>query len=174
MVYQVRKLKDMDDVLYDQEWAKTADPDLVLYEMAHETKIKNNMRYDITIIPAKLLGKEFVKTKGHSHPEKEEYQVLEGEAIFLLQKDNQAKAIKAKKDDKIIIPSNWGHVTINPSKTKTLKLANWIKKDSQGDYSEFVKKQGACYYWTIDGWAKNENYAETKTPLCNGFLQDSA
>ncbi|PIP16948.1 MAG: hypothetical protein COX44_02570 [Candidatus Portnoybacteria bacterium CG23_combo_of_CG06-09_8_20_14_all_37_13] len=160
MIRQLRKLKDMYDVLYDKKWAKQQDPDSVLYEMQRETKIKNNMRYDITIIPARLLGKEFVKTKGHSHPEQEEYQVLEGEAIFLLQKDNKVKAIKAKKSDKIIIPSNWGHVTINPSRTKTLKLANWIKKDSQGDYSEFAKKQGACYFYTISGWVKNPNYAE--------------
>ncbi|MFH1392259.1 MAG: glucose-6-phosphate isomerase family protein [bacterium] len=156
MVYQVRKLKDISDVLYDQEWAKTADPNLVLYEMQRETEIKNNMRYDITIIPAKMLGKEFIKTKGHSHPEQEEYQVLEGKAIFLL----GAKAIRAKAGDKVVIPANCPHVTINPSKTQALKLANWISKDSQGDYSEFVKKQGACYFYTIDGWIKNKNYAE--------------
>jgi len=160
MVYQVRKLKDMHDVLYDQEWAKKQDPDLVLYEMHRETKIKNNMRYDITMIPAKMLGKEFVKTKGHSHPEEEEYRVLEGEAIFLL----GPKAIRAKAGDKIIIPASCPHVTINSSKTKTLKLANWIKKDSQGDYKEFEKKQGACYYYTVDGWIKNLNYGKTKMP----------
>lgn len=156
MTKQFRKLKDMYDVLYDQEWAKKQNPDLVLYEMHRETKIKNNIRYDITVIPAKLLGKEFNKTKGHSHPDEEKYQVLEGEAIFLL----GTKAIHAKAGDKIVIPANCPHVTINPSLTKTLKLANWIKKDSQGDYSEFAKKRGACYYYTIDGWIKNPNCAE--------------
>lgn len=143
-------------VLYDQEWAAKADPDLELYEMFREKRIKDNMRYDITIIPAKMLGKEFNKTKGHSHPEQETYQVLQGKAIFLL----GAKAIKAKKHDKITIPPNCPHVTINPSKTKTLKLANWIAKDSQGNYKEFEKNHGACYYYTVNGWVKNENYAE--------------
>lgn len=154
MAHQVRKLKEMISVLYDQEWAAKADPNLVLYKMNREIKIKNNKRYDLTIIPAIMLGKEFNKTKGHSHPEEETYQVLQGKAIFLL----DTRIIKAKKGDKITIPTNCPHVTINPSKTKSLKLANWIAKNAKNNYSEIEKNHGACYYYTIDGWIKNENY----------------
>lgn len=150
----------MHEVLYDQEWAKKADANLELYYMNRGMEEKGDLRYDITIIPAQMLGKEYVKTKGHSHPEEEIYEVLEGEAIFLLQKPPKVKIIRAKKGDVIKIPEGWGHVTINSSKTKTLKLGNWIKKTSKSNYDLFGKKQGACYYYTIDGWIKNKNYAK--------------
>ena len=50
------------------------------------------LRYDITVIPARTLCGEYVKTKGHHHPVNgkgvpypEIYEVLEGEAHYLLQ-----------------------------------------------------------------------------------------
>ena len=172
MIRQFRKLRDMYDVLYDQEWAKKQDPDLVLYEMRRETKIKNNMRYDITIIPAKMLGKEFVKTKGHEHIGRcgEVYIVLEGQAIYLMQKRKNAIiedvfCVKAKKGDIVIIPPDYGHITINPSK-KDLKMANWLSKNCKSDYKILEKMQGACYFYILRpssgqaGWKKNKNYAK--------------
>lgn len=161
----IRYLSEMKKVLYDQKWAKTA-PNFELYYMYRGVKKRGNLRYDITIIPPKMLGREYVKTKGHIHLEKyqELYKVLEGNAIFLIQevKDSLVKkvwAIKAKKGDVIIIPSESGHTTINPLK-KTLKLANWISSNCKSDYSLFEKKQGACYYYTESGWIKNENYGK--------------
>jgi len=93
-------------------------------------KIKEKgLRYDITIIPPNKLGMEFVKTAGHYHPflpgskmtYPELYEVLEGEAHYLLQRREQERGteritdvvvVKAKKGDKVIIPPNYGHVTI--------------------------------------------------------------
>lgn len=157
---EIRFLKDMHEMLYDQDWAGKTNPDSELYYIYRGKKEKGDLRYDITIIPPQMLGKEYVKTKGHSHPEEETFEVLTGEVIFLLQKIPKVKIIKAKKGDKIKIPSNWGHVAINPSKTKTLKLANWLKKTAKGNYNLFVKNKGACYFYTEDGWIKNRNYAE--------------
>jgi len=66
-------------------------------------------------------------------------------------------AIKAKKGDVAIIPSYYGHVTINQSK-KDLKMANWVSDNCESDYQPFLKKQGACYFYTKNGWIKNKNY----------------
>lgn len=162
---KIRFLGEMKNVLYGQKWAKTA-PNVEVYYMYRGVKKKNGLRYDITVIPPKMLGQEFVKTKGHEHSNKypELYTVLEGEAIYLMQKCHNKKiedvyVIKAKKGDVVIIPGDYGHVTINPSK-KDLKMANWIFEKCQSDYKLFEKMQGAGYYYTKKGWLKNKNYAK--------------
>jgi len=174
----IRYLNDMREVLFDKEFAKKSG-DLELYFMYRGVQEKGlprskagGLRYDITIVPPALLGSEFTKTKGHYHigAWQEVYTVLEGSAIYLLQKKNaegqieDAVAIKAEKGDFVIMPPFYGHVTINPSETKKLKMANWISPDCKSDYSDFVNLQGACYFyvkWPASGegtWIKNENY----------------
>ena len=165
----VRKLNDMKNVLYDQGWLKTGPegrPDFNLYYMYRGIEEKNDIRYDITIIPHAMLGSEFVKTKGHYHigAYQEVYTVLEGEAIYLMQKKNNkeevedAYAVRAQKGDFVIIPSFYGHITINPSEGEELKMANWVSPRCKSDYSLYEKMQGACYYYTKQGWVKNNNY----------------
>jgi glucose-6-phosphate isomerase len=70
-------------------------------------------------------------------------------------------AVKAEKGDSIVIPSFYGHVTINPSRTEDLKMANWLSDNCKSDYSLFVKMQGASWYYTVQGWVKNERYQST-------------
>jgi glucose-6-phosphate isomerase len=161
----VRKLNDMREILADKEFAKNA-PNIDLYYMYRSLEKKDGLRYDITVIPTKVLGNEYNKTKGHFHVGEfqEIYTILEGSAIYLMQKLDEAGnvidvyAVKAEKGDSIIIPSNYGHVTINPSKTEDLKMANWVCENCKSDYSSFENLQGACYYYTKQGWIKNENY----------------
>jgi len=172
----------MKEVIYDKEWLKTA-PNAELYYMYRSVKEKNGLVYDITVIPPRMLGKEFVKTKGHEHSQRafqELYIVLKGEGIFLMQKQKKGKgeesklssspfaiareiqdvfAVQAQKGDVIIVPEGYGHVTINPSK-QTLEMANWIDKDCKSVYALFEKMQGACYYYAESGWIKNKNYQQ--------------
>ena len=157
---QIRFLNDVKSVLYDKKWAKTA-KNFKLYYMYRGLKENGGWRYDITIIPPRMLGKEFVKTKGHYHIGSygELYKVLAGEGIFLIQ-DKKVKNIyffRAKRGKFVLIPSNFGHLTINPS-SKTLKVANWTSKECKSDYQSIEKKRGFCYYLTIGGWIKNKNY----------------
>lgn len=158
----VRLLNEMRGVLYDKKWAKTA-PNLKLYYLYRGVKEKKGLRHNITVIPSKMLGKEFVKTKGHEHINRGEiYIVIEGQAVFLMQKTKgkivkDVYAIKAKGGEATIVPRYYGHVTINPSK-KVLKTGDWVSKDCKNDYSFFEKMQGACYYYTKNGWIKNKNY----------------
>ncbi len=181
---KIRHLSEIKEVLFDKKFAKTA-PDSELYYMYRDLaeneqdkeKIKKyKLRYDITVINPVMLGKEYNKTAGHDHPivpdtnitYPEIYEVLEGKAIFFMQdsKENSIKdvyAVKANKNDKIIVPPNYEHIIINAS-NKKLKTANWICNDfSSNIYKSFQDKQGFSYY-AIDNnlggieWVKNENY----------------
>lgn len=163
----VRHLSDMLDVVFDKNWVKTApNMNMDLYYMYRKLTENNGLRYDITIIPANMLGLEFTKTKGHHHAGNygELYTVLEGEGFYLMQKGDENKiedvcVVEAKKDQSIIIPAGYGHVTINPSKN-SLKTGNWVNKNDKGNFNLFEKMQGACYYYTKNGWIKNENYKD--------------
>ena len=135
------------------------------YYMYRKLKIENDLKYNITVIRAEMLGKEFMKTKGHIHIGNfsEVYHVLEGEAIFLLQKTNNeivedVFAVKTKKGEAIILPGGYSHVTINPSSSVNLKTEDWSSVNCNSDYSLFEKFHGACYYYITEGWIKNENY----------------
>ena len=72
----IRRLKDMIDVVFDRKWLMKASHEKELYymfrdiakEKDREIIEKNNLRYDITIIPPGTLGREYIKTAGHIHP----------------------------------------------------------------------------------------------------------
>jgi glucose-6-phosphate isomerase len=160
----VRYLNEMRDVIYDRKWLKKAS-NLELYYMYRGIKRKGDLRYDITVIPARMLGKEFVKTKGHYHPENhgELYIVLKGKGLYLMQKEVKGKIedvfyVKAKKGDYVIVPPQYGHITINPSKREELKMGNWVSKEFKSDYKRIEKKKGGCYYYTESDWVKNKHY----------------
>lgn len=160
---KVRRLSDIKEVIYDQEWLKTAE-DRDIYFMYGNLVEDGDLKYSITVVPPMMFGKEPNKTKGHVHigNYKETYTVLDGEAIYLMQKTNgnsveDAYAVMAKKGESIIIPTGYGHATINASK-ETLKTGDWRNVACQQDYSLFEKLHGACYYYTTEGWIKNKNY----------------
>ena len=184
----VRILEELKEVVLDKNFLATADMDMELYYMfravskdeedERETKDKG-LRYDITIIPPNKLGLEFVKTAGHYHPflpgskmtYPELYEVLDGEAHYLLQRREQEQGrgteritdvvvVKAKKGDKVIIPPNYGHVTINPSEA-TLKMTNWIANTFSSIYEPIKIKGGAAYFELTNGaFVKNAKYGE--------------
>ena len=174
----IRRLYDMKDVIYDRGFLENAENielyymyrDVFLDEKDKKIMDENRLRYDITIIPPRNLGKEFVKTAGHYHPfvpgtkitYPEVYEVLDGEAHYLLQKKENEKItdivlIKAGKNEKVIIPPSYGHVTINPSKN-VLKMANWVASDFSSIYEPIKKMHGTGYFETTTGFIKNENY----------------
>lgn len=153
----IRYLKDMENVLLEKQ-----DKNPELYYMFRGVDKKENLRYDITEIPPRKIGIEFVKTKGHYHDDFQEvYIILEGEALFLLQKGKDIIEdiyfVRAKKGEVVLIPFECGHLTINPSDNR-LKMANWICNESGHDYDSISKKNGAAYFYTTKGWIKNNKY----------------
>lgn len=166
----VRKLSEMRDVVYDIDWLKTA-RDMDLYYMYrdlamsrndHSVMLDDHLRFDITVIPPNKLGVEYVKTAGHYHPcientnvtYPEIYEVLRGTAHYLLQRCDghitDVVMIEAQEGDKVLIPPNYGHVTINPS-NKELKMANWVSRDFESLYEPYKKCGGAAYFELADG-----------------------
>ncbi|MDD5606548.1 MAG: glucose-6-phosphate isomerase family protein [Candidatus Pacebacteria bacterium] len=161
---EIRYLKDLEKVVFDEKWFKSA-PNTELYYMFRGEKEKNGLRYDITVFNEGSLGQEFIKTKGHKHYQKigELYIVLQGKAIFLMQKNDNKTVqdvyfVLAKKNDVVIIPPEYGHVTYNASLKRKLKIANWVSKKCTNEYVFFEKMQGACYFLTKNGWIKNIKY----------------
>jgi len=159
----IRHLNGVQKVIYDQEWARSA-PNLELYYGYRGIEKRGDLRYDITVIPPRMLGREFNRTKGNRNSKgyQELYTVLKGEAIFLMQK-TQGKivegvvAIKASLEDWVIVPPNYAIITINPSQ-EILRIGNWVSEKTENIYKELEKMKGPCYFYTKSGWIKNKNY----------------
>jgi glucose-6-phosphate isomerase len=176
----VRRLSDIKDVVYDKEFLKSS-KDIDLYYMYRDLALsrkdrdamkEEDLRYDITVIPPGMLGAEYTKTLGHYHPlvpgtdlsYTEIYEILEGEAHYLLQKEEKGKIknavlVKAGKGDKIIMPPNYGHVTINPGR-KELKMSNLVSGKFSSVYQPYKDKHGGAYYELQKGFVGNTNYGK--------------
>lgn len=168
----VRLLYDMQEVIFDQEWLASAKNfelyymyrDLYLSLSDRDRLLDQGLRYDITVIPPVMLGKEYIKTAGHYHPlppgsrvsYPEIYEVLEGEALYLLQKKDLSVvvAVNASTGDKVLVPPDYGHITINRS-NKTLKMANFVARNFSSLYEPYRQKNGGAYFFTKDGFVKN-------------------
>ena len=172
----IRHLSEMKDVVLDKEFYRKVDKRARLYYMyrglqrKEDVKIfaREKIRFDITVIPPRQLGCEFVKTAGHYHPSikggayTEIYEVLRGSGLFLLQKrvGNKIKdvvIIEGKRGDKIIVPPNCGHITINKSRA-TLVMSNLVSSVFKSRYKPILKKHGGAYFICIDGVKKNKAY----------------
>ncbi len=168
----------MKKVVYDKSFAGK-NKNLKLYEVYRNLKKDGNLRYDITIVKPQMLGEEFVRTKGNCNTEgfQELYTVLEGEAIFFLQKFKNKKvedalAVKVKEGQWVIIPPYYWVVLINPSREKTLETGNWVSNKTENKYKELEKMGGQCYFYTKDGWVKNKNYEKIPELRTEGALDN--
>ncbi len=147
--------------------------DLAMTEIDREWLQIRAIRFDITVIPSRVLCGELVKTKGHYHPPNragveypELYEVFEGTGHFLLQNRTFSEIlfIEAGAGDKILIPPGFGHVTINPGE-KDLVMANLVSSGFPSDYRAFEAHQGAAYYEMAGGkFVKNPRYPEVSEP----------
>lgn len=176
----VRRLFDMKEVIFDKDWLARAEDfdlyymyrDLYLSRADKDRLLMQGLRYDITIIPPGMLGCEYIKTAGHYHPivpdgsvtYPELYEVLEGEALYLLQNLDQSDVVVvyATAGDKVLVPPGYGHVTINRS-NKTLKMSNFVGWNFSSLYEPYRERAGAAYFFTKDGWIKNKRYEHAGT-----------
>jgi len=158
-VPDVRTMEDLKPVFRDPRCGKTGPAYLMFRDVSRspgdrEWLSKNQLRFDVTCIPPADLCGEFVKTKGHYHPENpagtgypEAYQVLSGTAHFLLQSRDLRHVclVPAGRGDTVIVPPGFGHVTINPEK-ETLVMANIVASCFESDYRFYEEHRGAAYY----------------------------
>ncbi|MGE5831758.1 MAG: glucose-6-phosphate isomerase family protein [Methanomicrobiales archaeon] len=125
---------------------------------------EQDLRYDLTVIPARTLCGECVKTKGHHHPANgkgvpypEIYEILEGEAHYLLQTRSAEDVllVRAGPGDRVLVPPGYGHVTINPGRS-TLSMANIVSTRFESDYSVYEKFGGGAWF-ELEGGALVRN-----------------
>ena len=182
-----RSLFDLEPVLFDRAWfsgeREKGDRDVYfMYREGflspgdHEVMRSNGIRFDITRIPAGCLGAEYVKTMGHYHPKTdggtgrlsypEVYQVISGNAVYLMQKRDMSEiiVIEARAGDVVLIPPEFGHVTINASDEELL-MSNWVADTFASDYGTILENRGFAYYLTKTGLAANPLYKKSGTPL---------
>ncbi len=163
-----RQLQGLKSVLLDE----TVDQPDEVYFMYRDVCLEKDkdvfrqrgFRYDLTVLPGLMLGKEFNKTYGHFHPSAghgctypEAYEVLHGQAHYLLQDRNNAIVIEAKAGDKVLIPPNFGHITINTGK-EPLVMSNLVERTFSSEYDSYKDKRGGIYYETTEGWVPNKRY----------------
>ena len=194
----VRSIEEMRSVLANPACACT-EPLYFMYRDLARTDAdrrwlhSHNLRYDVTVIPPRELCGEDVKTKGHYHPVNpagvgypEVYEVLRGEADYLLQSRtlDDVVLVTAVAGDRVIIPPGYGHISINPSPSTTLVMANIVSTEFASEYGEYETLHGAAYYVMSDGTIrKNPHYpamppvrrkkaagGNDHPPLCNAPL----
>lgn len=177
-----RTLAEMRDTLLDPG-AKGAGELYFMYRDLCLSKDKEmfkslNLRFDVTIMRSGFTGREFIKTAGHYHPMipglgisyPEIYEVIHGGALYLLQKIRtladprrtvDVVAIEARPGDRVVIPPNYGHVTINPYKT-TLVMTDVTADGFQSVYGPYKSLRGAAYHLVLEegkpGWVSNSKY----------------
>ncbi|MBI5046291.1 glucose-6-phosphate isomerase [Candidatus Micrarchaeota archaeon] len=190
-----RTVSQIVKTLRDQKISMIGNMDV--YYMYRAVYKKSDIRFDVTMIPAGNIGEEYPKTHGHYHPKDKEgiaypelYQVLEGKAVFILQRRNRSGSVdvihvNAEKGDVIVFPPDYGHISVNRGE-KPLILANLVYDKFESLYDEYAENHGAAYYFLAGGAIEqNTNYiiqkTETLTPKqlnerygcsCNDLLKE--
>ena len=161
----IRKLEQISSVLYDKDVTEPEEL-YTLYNDVGEPKTRkalalHGLRYDIGVLPPIKIGCEYIKTIGHYHglepkskmPYAEVYEVVHGAAHFILQKQNDESNdlledvlfVKAVAGDRLVMPPDYAHVTINPS-PEALLLCNIAAADCGLEYEKIVQKGGMGYF----------------------------
>ncbi|RDD52746.1 hypothetical protein BA065_00505 [Nanoarchaeota archaeon NZ13-N] len=161
---KVRRKKDMEPVLleYDGEDEEMYYMYRGIFREEDEKQFQDyRIRHDITVVPNKMVGKEYNKTFGHYHPDNypELYEVIRGEAIFIMQSRDFKSLIliRAKRGDQILILPGYGHVMVNVGR-EPLITSNLVYWDFESDYNVFRERRGAMVYITEDGIKVNDSY----------------
>ena len=137
----------------------------IVFEEHRNLFSKYDFRYDITVIMPGTVNGECKKTSGHYHgyikgsnyTYPEVYEVLSGEAIYILQKVRNfdkpeeepeiecIKAVRVKAGQAIIIPPFWGHCSINAGEGPMI-FSNIAVVSCPLHYDPIRKKHGLGAY----------------------------
>jgi glucose-6-phosphate isomerase len=137
---------------------------------------EHQLRFDITVIPPREICGEFIKTKGHYHPDNpsgtgypEIYEVLAGEAHYLIQDADCSHVvmIQACAGEIVVVPPGYGHVTINPARTAFLQMANIVSSGFLSNYQRYEAQRGAAFFEMVkEGFVPNPAYAKPPPLIC--------
>jgi glucose-6-phosphate isomerase len=170
----VRTAEDLRAVLADPGCTCTGPVYYMYRDVARSGKdrswlTRQQIRFDITVIPPREICGEFIKTKGHFHPDNpsgtgypEIYEVLAGEAHYLIQNQDCSDVvmIMARTGEIVVVPPGYGHVTINPAGTTVLQMANIVSSRFSSHYQRYEAQRGAAYFEMVkEGFVQNPAYA---------------
>lgn len=198
-IYGTRSADQIRKVLLDEDCELPE----IIYWMLRDTGLKDKpdfkqtagLRYDISIFRGTPFGREFMKTSGHYHPIipgtavawPEVYEIIDGKALYVLQKVNDIDLgpsevtvedviiVEAFPGDKVIMPPNYGHVTIN-TLSDPLVMSNWVSSRFSSVYGKVEEAKGFAYYYLHgDGsprWVRNPNYTGTLPKLRKAVVRE--
>lgn len=119
---------------------------------------KNGVTYEYTVIPVKDVNGECNKTHGHIHGVNpntgrrrlEAFEILHGVGCFELFKETKKNEFECliillEKGNRIIVPSDYFHLSINFSNDQPFIFSDLIKDDVDTVYSYVKDKNGAPY-----------------------------
>lgn len=179
---KARKIGEMKDLLLDKPELSDDTEIYFMYDDIYLNRDKDflkdhPLRYDLTLIPAAKLGREYVKSAGHYHSISRDklfsypeiYEVLYGVVHFILQEKGKNKreiedlvSIQGERGERILVPPNYGHVAINPS-SKPLLLANLVAKECKNYYGDIEEYKGAAVFEIEEDGetriVRNQNYS---------------
>ena len=155
----IRTIDQMKEVLLDKDIQQPQELYYMyrdIYRLSDKPILdKHKLRYDVTAIRPSRLGKEFMKTAGHYHPESfgELYEVVYGRCFCLMQRASlqdyriieELILAEAVCGQKIVIPPGFGHILINPG-PDYLVTSNWVSSRFASRYELYKKAQGAAYF----------------------------
>ncbi len=140
----------------------------------HEAAFERcGVQYELTLMYPKPLGSQFSKTHGHRHTfpsgSRHNYpevcEILWGEAQFIFhtlsletRSASFCYAIHARPGDKVVVPPNLHHLTINPL-NDLLLFSDLICTRTAGDYTGLAAMQGGAYLFDEQGWHPNPAYS---------------
>jgi oxalate decarboxylase/phosphoglucose isomerase-like protein (cupin superfamily) len=182
--YSCRKAIDLLPVLHVGDLSATPDVLYHMYRNVRYPEMKHQemygLRYDLSVFKPGRVGDEPMKSLGHYHPlipgtahyYPEIYEVLYGEALFLMQKVSPVEPALVESfmyctvaaGEKIVMPSGYGHVTINRGDTPLI-TTNWVSDRFSSRYQPVVRMRGFGWYLTDSGWVENNNYINHPEPV---------
>jgi glucose-6-phosphate isomerase, archaeal len=185
--FSARTRGDMAPVLFDPD--ATDGPDDFYYMLRGGASVGN-----ITILEPGTAGGEYVKTLGHYHPYdfSETYEVLDGEALMLLQKRKvndegtalsdcieEFKVVRLKRGDVFELPLHFGHVLVNIGKGFLVTKDNSPSDPEttaarpHADYEPVKEMHGLAYFCIESGQGpalrKNPLYKEVAVTDFSGL-----
>ncbi|HIE51243.1 MAG TPA: glucose-6-phosphate isomerase [Armatimonadetes bacterium] len=124
------------------------------------------LRYDITVMFPKPVGRELPKTKGHIHSRPpgstssypEVYQVLHGRALYELfgpwkgdtDEIETVFLVEAEPGDIVVVPPDHAHIT-HVLGQEPVVMANWVARDCQNDFHPIEQRRSGPVYLLAEG-----------------------
>jgi glucose-6-phosphate isomerase, archaeal len=147
----------------------------IAHRSDREKLAATGMRYELTLMYPRAIGRERAKTLGHLHSGPlqgalnypEICEVLSGKAYFVFQTMDTISRVapfcavmEVNAGEKVIIPPNLHHLTINAS-DEPLLFSDVIPLAVKGIYQSLADLHGAAWLYTSDaGWIRNPAYTQ--------------